>query len=459
MLRSSALRLAALYSAIMLVGVSVLLSVVFVVSQRTIANEIDLIVRAESEAMRDEFQFNGIDDLTTVLKQRVDEWGRIGAVYLLVDASGRRVAGNLSGWPQAASRNGEWLEFELNASEGAGTVEHPVRADVLSLGDYQLLIGTDVSEQNRVIGQMRAATAWGIGLTTLLTAITAWWYSRRIAARVSGVAAACENIMSGDLAQRLPGDGSRDEFDQLTTTVNHMLDRVEHQSAVLRTTFGSAAHDLRTPLQRMRMRLESSTQSDPAALPPPLLVETLRDIDSVQRTLGTLLQIAHAESGAASQLAAVIDIAALAAEIVDLYLPVARQRGVRLSVAVAGPARIAGNRQLLAQLLVNLLENALKFVPAQGQIRVQVSATDGQVQLEVSDDGPGMSAERRAEALAPHRGAREVADGSGGGLGLRLVAAVTHLHQGRLSLHDNHPGLRACCEFRLLAPAVAAVAP
>jgi signal transduction histidine kinase len=447
LLRSSATRLAVSYLIIMLVGVSTLLVSVYYANQEALRREFDLRVQAESEAMRDEFQFNGIDELTQVLQQRADDWGRIGAVYLLMDANGRRLAGNLSGWPGDARAMDDGLEFTLEAREGNRQVEHPARGHVLKLGTYRLLIGTDVSERTRMLQQMRRATVWGIGLTALLTVLVAWWYRRRIAARVSGVADACANIMSGDLSRRLPGDGSHDEFDNLTAAVNTMLERLEHQAAVLRTTFNSAAHDLRTPLQRIRIRLENGLHTDSAPVGRAALSEALADIERVQRTLATLLQIAHADSGAADQHLQQLDIAALAQELVELYVPVAREHAIELTAAAEGVAGMSGNRQLLAQLLVNLIENALRHVPAGGHVLVRTLQRGERTILEVADDGPGIPVERHAEALLPFRRLQDTGEGASGGLGLSLVSAVVRMHQGNLSLHDNAPGLRVHCDF------------
>ena len=447
LLRSSATRLAALYTVIMLIGVSTLLVSVYYANQEALRRESELMVLAESQAMRDEFLFNGIDKLTHMLQQRADDWGRIGAVYLLMDSNGKRLAGNLSGWPVDAKATSDGLEFTLEAREGDEEVDHPARGHVLRLGNYRLLIGTDVSERRRMLQQMRRATLWGIGLTTLLTALAAWLYSRRIAARVSSVVAACANIMSGDLSRRLPASGSHDEFDSLASTVNTMLERLEHQASVLRTTFGSAAHDLRTPLQRIRIRLETGLQSDSPPAVRAALAEALADIERVQRTLATLLQIAHAESGAGDQHLQRLDLAALAQELVELYVPVARERSIALTLEATGEPAMRGNRQLLAQLVVNLLENTLKYVPAGGHVAVRALRRGDRAVLEVADDGPGIPAERHAEALLPFRRLSDSADGSSGGLGLSLVSAVVRMHQGSLGLHDNAPGLRVCCEF------------
>jgi signal transduction histidine kinase len=456
--RSSVSRLALVYLLILVIAVSVVRFTSYLVSQREITRQADLIVQTELQAMREQYRFGGVQRLVEVLNRRVDDWGRLGAVYLFMDNAGNKLAGNLTGWPQEVRRDGTWLEFQLVAREGGDSVDHPVRASVIALGRNRLLVGTDMSEQERISRQQRSAMIWSIGLTAVFAALAGWWYSRRVASRIREVASACQDIMAGHLSHRLPAGGSQDEFDQLIAVVNRMLDRVDHQTAVMRTTFRSAAHDLRTPLQRARIRLEAGAAGEPSVEVRQAMVQSVADIDRVQRTLATLLQIAHAESGTVEERQwTPLDLAALVREMGELYQPAAAGRDIRIVVEAPQVAPMRGNRQLLAQLLANLLENALKFAPDGGLISLQARVADGRIVLDVADNGPGIPAERREEAVLPFRqlgGQEATKDAQGGsGLGLSLVAAVVHLHNGELQLRDNAPGLCAHCEFPALPPA------
>jgi signal transduction histidine kinase len=328
-----------------------------------------------------------------------------------------------------------------------------VRARIqhLSNGDL-LLVGTDLSEQRRVLARYRLASIWGVVLSSLLAALLGIGYVRGIARRVRNLAQTCESIIGGDLARRLSIDGSQDEFDQLATAVNHMLDRIEHQTVTLRTTFDSTAHDLRAPLYRLRMRLEESLiRDDLAEQPRETMQSALTDLDRVQRTLTTLLQIAQAEAGGAAGESARIDLAALAHEIIDLYAPEARDRGIEMRSIGNAAAWVSGNRQLLAQLLTNLLENALKYVQPGGHVVASVELQRDRVVLRVADDGPGIPAAERERVLEPFQRLARDAVQSGSGLGLSLVAAVARLHRASLKLEDNTPGLCVTCVFELAA--------
>jgi signal transduction histidine kinase len=289
---------------------------------------------------------------------------------------------------------------------------------------------------------------WGAGLCLTLAALVSLGYSRDVRRRVSAIAATCESIMRGDLTQRLRIENVNDEFDELSITVNHMLDRLQQQTEVLRTTFDSAAHDLRAPLYRARVRLEEAMQhTDLSGSSRSAMEATLAELDRVQRTMGTLLQIAQAEGHGNELAMEPVDLDALARELTELYRPEASERELTLTFSGADGATLRGNQQLLAQVLVNLLENALKYVPAGGRIEVAVSSIADSVLLEVADDGPGIPDTDRERVLQPFMRLERDRSQSGSGLGLSLIAAVMRLHRASLELLDHGPGLKVRCVF------------
>lgn len=449
-LRLSSARLAALYVVIFAVGISVLLSAVSVLTARVVDREVDAVIQAEVNGLIDVYRQGGLLQLVATLNRRADSWGRSGAVYLLADHNGAIIAGNLARWPTRVEINKQWLEFYIDASEQGGIVAHPVRAQVFRLpGDRALLVGTDILERRRVTSRLRSAMVWGVGLCVALAALIGYAYSRGVRRRVATVAGTCETIIAGDLSRRLPVERTHDEFDELSTTVNRMLDRIEHQTAVLRTTFDSAAHDLRAPLYRARVRIEETLQhAETTASARETMEATLAELDRVQRTLGTLLQIAEAEGRGRESEPEDIDLGALTQEIVELYRPEAGARKLTLEYSGAGEEmRVRGNRQLLAQAIVNLIENALKYVPSDGAVNVSVAHEQDAVVLTVSDNGPGIPLEHRERVLRPFVRLERDRERQGSGLGLSLVAAVMRLHGASMELLDNGPGLRVRCRF------------
>jgi len=443
-LRTSVFRMALVYCIAFTIGVGALLGTIYLFTERVVSNEIDNGIQIELEALADEYDRDGRDGTVAELTRLQDRWGRAGAIYLLVDRDFGRLAGNLAAWPFTGLPSGTWLEF--NVSRGQAGALHPVRARVFTLPDGYLLVGSDVSQHREFQERFQQATLWGIGLTAVLGILMGLWLSQRLLARVRAVSIECERILGGDLTRRLPVTGARDEFDSLAVAVNRVLERLDEQAGVLRATFESAAHDLRGPLFRLRGRLDER-QLDPAVdeQTRASLERALSDIDTIQRTLGMLLQIAQAEAGAPLAESASIDLAELVTEIVSLYEPAARDQGLTLSSTVK-PASVNGSRQLLTQLLVNLLENAIEHAGRGCTVNVSVESTDRGARLVVADDGPGMAPEESERALRPFV-KRTAGSSTGSHLGLSLVASIARLHRGRLRLEDNSPGLRVVVEF------------
>ena len=447
---TTAFRLSVGYTLLVTLAVGVTLGSAYFLTESLITDEVDLIIDTELKSLEDKFARAGVPGVTDEINLRIDSWGRIGAVYMLADPNFERIAGNVTDWPFEGMPAERWPEFEIGTIEPGRRAVHPVRAAVRTLpGGDLLLVGTDISQGRRFAEKFRFATLWGIGLSTLAAALAGFWFSYRLARRVGAVASTCERILAGDPGRRLPVACTRDAFDSLAISVNHVLDRLEEQAGTLRATFDSAAHDLRAPLHRLRTRMDALLLRSPPLEPPVYesVDSAMREVDHLQRTLATLLQIALAESGAPLAAPAAVDLAELAAELGELFEPVAAAKGLELVCEPAGPAVVQGNRQLLAQLLTNLIENGLKYVPAHGRIEVTVRPLSGAVRLVVSDNGPGIAAADRARAGQPFTRFVSASAPDGSGLGLSLVAAIVRLHRGRLELQANDPGLRVLVDL------------
>jgi signal transduction histidine kinase len=445
---TTAFRLSLGYTLLLTLAVGVTLGSTYLLTESLITDEVDLIIDTELKSLAEKYAHGGVAGVTDEINSSIERWGRIGAVYMLTDSSFERIAGNVTHWPFDGIPAEARPEFEIATIEPGRRAVHPVRAAVRTLpGGDLLLVGTDISQGRRFADKFRLATLSGIGLSTLAAALAGFWFSSRLARRVDEVTRTCQRIMAGDTGRRLPVAGARDEFDALAASVNRVLDRLEEQAGTLRATFDSTAHDLRAPLQRLRARLDALLLR---AVEPGVresIESALQEIEHLQRTLATLLQIALAESGAPLAAPAAVDLGALAAELVELFEPVASAQGLALACRSQGAAVVPGNRQLLAQLLTNLIENSLRYVPAGGRIEVAVGRSGEGVRLVVSDDGPGIAAEERARAPQPFVRFGAGGKQEGSGLGLSLVAAIARLHRGRLELHSNDPGLRVVVDL------------
>jgi signal transduction histidine kinase len=448
--KTSAFRMSVGYTLLVTLAVGVTLGSAYFLTESLISDEVDLIIDTELQSLEARYARSGVPGVTEEINSLIDSWGRIGAVYMLTDANFEPLAGNVTHWPFDGLPVERWPEFEIATIEPGKRAVHPVRAAVRTLpGGDLLLVGTDISQGRRFAEKFRFATLGGIGLSTLAAALAGFWFSFRLARRVSEVSRICRHILAGEAGRRLPVAGSNDEFDALAVSVNRVLDRLEEQAGTLRATFDSTAHDLRAPLHRLRTRMDALLLRSPPLEPAirESIEAALQELDRLQRTLATLLQIALAESGAPLASPAAVDVGALADELVELFEPVAAAKGLKLSCRAEAQANVQGNRQLLAQLLTNLIENALKYVPAGGYIEVAVRRLAGGVRLVVSDNGPGIGAADRSRAAQPFVRLGVHGGEEGSGLGLSLVAAIARLHRGRLELESNEPGLRVVVDL------------
>jgi signal transduction histidine kinase len=440
------------YAASFAAALVALVFVIYLLTTRFIDAEVDTVIERDALSMLEAYGRGGTRGLITELDLRERTLGRINAVYLLTDAEGFVISGNLPAWPVMSGRNGRWVEFEIELQEGDTATQRPVRAMVLEPGPgLRMLVGTDLSDR-RDLGR-RFAVAAGIGtlLVTLIALGIGYRQSRRILARVEAVSRTCKEIVGGNLAGRLPVTGDDDEFDTLAVEVNGLLARLARTTDILRTSLHSAAHDLRSPMHRMRLRMEQAfgEEGGPAATDArnETLDLLLRDVDQMQRVLTALLQIAEAESGTVGARPEPVDVEVMVDELAELYRPQAEQQGITLGVSSAPASRVLGHRQLLAQAVANLIDNALKFTPAGGRVDLETRVADGRLVISVADSGPGIPAGDRARAIEPFVRLANAPPRDGSGLGLNLAAAVARLHGGRLSLEDNQPGLVARLEL------------
>ncbi len=447
--RASTTRLTLTYGVVVVLLVVALQGAVYLLTRNALEREVTRVITAELDEMARRYSSGGLGELSHMLQSRTDSWGRTGAVYLLTDENLTPVAGNLTAWPRDIQpRNDTEARFRIAAAGAEGT--HPVRAHIVQIaGRGWMLVGTDTSEMERSLRRFGWATVWGVAAITVLIALLGRWYAGRVARRVRTFSETCGSIVHSDLSRRLVVGPRGDEFDQLGRTVNEMLERIEQQAVLVRTTFGSIAHDLRTPLYRLRVRLEEALLgADVPAESRELVVPALAELDSVQRTLGTLLEIARAEGGGTVAGSTLVDLGQLASEMFELYQPGMQEKGLELKLVADGNASMMGKRQLLAQLIANLLENALKYVPSGGHVRVAVTIDGKWLRLAVGDDGPGIPVADRERAQEPFVTLQQGTDKpASSGLGLSLVKAIVRLHRGELVLRDNNPGLLVECRF------------
>lgn len=458
-MRTSALRLSIVYATTFAVALVALVFAIYLLTTRFINAELDSVIERDARSLLESYQHGGTRSLVNELNLRVNAFSRINAVYLLADREGFVMAGNLPAWPVMGDRDGPWVEFEIELREAGHESRRPIRAMVLEPArGLRLLVGTDLSDRKE-LGQ-RFAVAAGVGtiLVTLLAIGIGYRQSRRILARVEAVSRSCKEVVDGNLARRLPVAGNDDEFDALAVEVNELLARLARTTDILRASLHSAAHDLRSPMHRMRLRVEQCLAGSPPgaraeASPERNALElVLNDVDHMQRVLTALLQIAEAESGTVGARPEPVALDTMLSELGELYLPQAEEQGIDLSVDCEPGGCVLGHRQLLAQAVANLIDNALKFSHAGGRVSLRTWQADRRQFISVVDQGPGIPADERVRAVQPFTRLGNVPPRDGSGLGLNLAAAVARLHHGSLSLEDNNPGLVAVLDLPACEP-------
>ena len=446
-LDTSPFRIAIVYSIVFACGAAALLGAVDFAVSRVVDGSTDNLIEAEVQGLREQVLVLSRSDFIELVEQRSQDQDVRGAVYLMVDPQLRPVAGNVPAWPQIEANVGKWFHFKVSVPFGEETREHEMRAQRFPLpGGYRMLVGHDVQERQDVKSLMMRGLIAAVVLTLLMGLGGGFWMGRRILAQAGAISAVATQIMRGDLSQRLPVRKADDEINSLAREINNMLDKIEQLTLGMRTVLDSAAHDLRTPLNRLQATAENAMPGlAPGSAERRVLERVTTEVEHMRSTLDALLRIALAETGTVGR--EQVDLSALVASMVELYAPVSDERGIGLSSSVAPGAAVQGNRQLLAQALANLLDNALKFTPHGGHVRVQLQGSPSEPEVVVQDDGPGIPADKREIVLGRRVRLDEARNVPGSGLGLSLVAAVTKLHGARLVLDDAGPGLKVSLKF------------
>ena len=446
-LDTSPFRIAIVYSIVFACGAAALLGAVDFAVSRVVDGSTDNLIEAEVQGLREQMVVLSRSDFIELIEQRSQDQDVRGAVYLMVDPQLRPVAGNVPAWPKLDASVGKWFLFKVSVPFGDETREHEMRAQRFPLpGGYKMLVGHDVQERQDVKNLMMRGLIAAVVMTLLLGLGGGFWMGRRILAQAGAISAVATQIMRGDLSQRLPVRDADDEINTLAREINTMLDRIEQLTLGMRTVLDSAAHDLRTPLNRLQSTAEGAmTQLAPGSAERRVLERVTTEVDHMRSTLDALLRIALAETGTVAR--EPVDLSELVASVVELYAPVSEERGIELESSVAAGAKVLGSRQLLAQALANLLDNAIKFTPDGGHIRVVLRGSRTEPEVIVEDNGPGIPPDKREIVLGRRVRLDEARKFPGSGLGLSLVAAVTKLHGARLVLDDARPGLRVSLRF------------
>ena len=465
LIRTTAFRLTLVYLFLFALFAASLLGYFAWNTRRLINEQITTTVNGEIAEITDLYNRWGLRGLAGTLGTRALRPG--ANLYLVTTPEGRAFGGNVGALAPGVMASVGWSETAYRRLDEQDTAHHRALVRVTELTNgFRLLVGRDLDERRRLFGIVAKAAQWSLLVVIVLGIGGGIFVARRVLHRIDAMTGTTRRIMAGDLSGRLPVGRSGDELDRLAENLNAMLERIEALMTGLKEVSDNIAHDLKTPLTRMRNRAEEALASSGSEAEYRAALErTIEESDSLIRTFNALLMIARAESGQARGNMDDFDAADVAKGIHELYEPLAEDDGMTLRVKAA-TARLHGNRELIGQALANLVENAIKYGkpspvvqpldPAAAartrDILIEARREGDHVLLSVTDHGPGIPEGDRKHAVERFVRLEASRTLQGSGLGLSLASAVATLHGGELKLGDSHPGLTAT----LVVPALSA---
>lgn len=421
----------------------------YISATRTLEQETAEVVEAELRGIVASVDLRDPGDLIGAIRDRAR--GESEAVYLLTAANGEKLAGNLNAWPEGAPY-GSWINLRVTRTSTGQEIEIGARAYHVEPFDLRLLVGRDLQAQRGFQAALVEAGAVALLAAVLLAAASGFVLNRLVMRRIGDIDGTARAIVAGDLSKRIPVRPGEDEFSRLAVTLNGMLERIEALVTELRTVTESLSHDMRTPLTRLKTSIQRAADAD---LNGPVRREALGqatdEADRILASFSAMIDIARAEAGMARDQFADIDLVEVVRDIYELHQPLADEMGVKLTFEADPSVKVKGHAQFLAQLVSNLVDNALKHGGQGKAIEMSVRAVNRQAELVVADRGPGIPAEQRDAALQRFGRLDASRTTPGSGLGLSLAATLARMHDGELMLEDNEPGLRVRVRMPLAA--------
>ena len=464
LLRTTAFKLTLVYLTIFALFAAFLLGYFAWNTRRLITEQITATVDAEITGLAEQYRQGGLRRLVFVVDARSRRPG--SSLYLVTTPAGEGLAGNVGSLAPGILDRPGWTETEYRRLEDPEGGAHHALVRVFQLpGGFRLLVGRDLEERDRLRDIVIAAGRWSLAIVVVLGIGGGLFVTRRVLRRVDAMTETTRKIMDGDLTGRLPIAGTGDELDRLADNLNAMLERIEALMRGLKEVSDNIAHDLKTPLTRLRNRCEEALRlAEDESQYRAALEGTIEESEGLIRTFNALLMIARAESGQARDGMTELDAAEIARGVGDLYEPLADLKGIKLKVEAPVAAPVRGNRELISQALANLVDNAIKYgAPARGgangveaAIVVEAMGEGNRVTLTVADGGSGIPAADRGRAVERFVRLEQSRSLPGSGLGLSLAAAVARLHGGTLELEDNQPGLKTVISLPRAGPEWAA---
>jgi signal transduction histidine kinase len=449
-LRSSTFRLALIYIGIFGAAVIALFGYVYWSTASYVRSPSDHGIATELAILQKAYAGAGRSGLIAAITQRIADERFEDGVYLLTDPSFALLAGNLDVWPSTLKGSDGWKNFSAPEWKPNAARRPLLRAAFETLPDgAHLLVGKDIDDLDEFVKKINMALALALSLIFVLAGVASVSVTRRTVGRIEAINTTSRAIMQSGLGQRIPLRGTRDEWDELAANLNSMLDRIEALMGEVKQFTDNVAHDLRTPLTRMRGRLEKAyDRRYEGDRDQSLIGDTMADLDSILGMFTSLTRISQIEGNDRTAAFRTVDLAEIAREVVELFDAAAEDKGAHLAAVRDKSILVTGDRDLLFDAMANLVDNAIKHGRESGRVTVEVKESDGGAVISVADDGPGIPVDKYQHVFKRFYRLERSRCTPGNGLGLSLVAAVARLHGAQIEMLDNAPGL----EFRLWFP-------
>ena len=426
-------------------SIVVILSYVYYDTISLLEQQDEETIRADVLGLTDQYRVGGVAGILETIERRNAQKSEM--LYMLADPSGNHIAGNLVSLPINSIPDDSWFDFKIKSADKYATADHTAHGYNVQLPDgYQLVVARDVEDIRVFRDRILYSLYWGLGFAVVIGLGVGTAFSRSFLRRVDSITNTSQKIMNGNLSDRMPISGSGDELDRLAHSLNDMLNKIELLMQGMREVSGNVAHDLKTPLTRMRARLEDALRGEDKDAQRHALEQNVHDCDNLLATFNALLSITQLEAGQQRTSLENLDAFATLADVVELYEPLAEENHGTIQLRAQPGLIIKAKRELMAQALTNLLDNALKYGASKdGGTHIIVSGRIEQSNtvISVSDQGAGIPEKDRTRVLDRFVRLDESRTKPGNGLGLSLVSGIATLLGGKLILQDNNPGLKA----------------
>ncbi len=427
-LKTSTFQLALLYMVVFATSVFLLLAFIYWRTAGFMTAQTDETIEAEIAGLAEQYRGRGVNGLITIIRERVARDPNAKSIYLFTTDDYVKLAGNLASWPEQAQSQSGWINFTLDESVGWTGPKRQARARIFEVqGGLRLLVGRDVEDLTTLKRLIETAINWGMGITLALALLGGFMMSRSTTRRIEVINNTSRKIMNGHLSLRIPTRGTQDDFDQLADNLNQMLDRIVYLMEGIRHVSDSIAHDLRTPLTRLRNQLENTLMSVDNEEAREQAGRAVAEADQLLATFNALLRIARLETRGNAADMKPVSLGLLVSDACELYEALAEEKEQTFRHSVDDQVLIEG-------------DNAIKYTPEHGDILVAVRYEGAEAILEVSDSGVGIPDSEKAHVFQRFYRVGKSRSLPGNGLGLSLVSAVTEIHQGQIELTDRHPG-------------------